>query len=187
MAQRYLPLRPPPETWGTPPSPIPPLGTKGRDCGPSPLETPPGVGRGSGSEKRSRGCPLCSPTSAFPPDAGTHLGHLRIFSATGRWVLDFVGSAYRPLLRMGELAALPVNSSPSVFSFVPCPARFLFGKKKRKCGGHSNGQSPFGDYSLAGARKMWGTFCTAKPCFLSWKPGPPLALLRRDQNNLLVK
>ena len=30
MAQRYLPLRPPPETWGTPPSPIPPLGTKGR-------------------------------------------------------------------------------------------------------------------------------------------------------------
>ena len=30
LAQRSLPLRPPPETWGTPPSPIPPLGTKGR-------------------------------------------------------------------------------------------------------------------------------------------------------------
>ena len=82
LAQRSLPLRPPPETWGTPPctvtaiqfpalmgrqscrflesgplypplaalsplSPIPPRGTKGRDCGPSPLETPPGdEGRG---------------------------------------------------------------------------------------------------------------------------------------------
>ena len=33
LAQRSLPLRPPPETWGTPPSPIPPLGTKGRNCG----------------------------------------------------------------------------------------------------------------------------------------------------------
>ena len=33
LAQRFLPLRPPPETWGTPPSPIPPLGTKGRNCG----------------------------------------------------------------------------------------------------------------------------------------------------------
>ena len=82
LAQSPLPLRPPPETWGTPPytvtairfpalmgrqscrflesgplhpplaalsplSPIPPRGTKGRDCGPSPLETPPGdEGRG---------------------------------------------------------------------------------------------------------------------------------------------
>ncbi len=45
-------------------------------------------------------------------------------------------------LVLGELAAPPVNSSPSVFSFVPCPARFLFGKSKRKCGGHSDGQSP---------------------------------------------
>ena len=82
LAQSPLPLRPPPETWGTPPytvtairflalmgrqscrflesgplhpplaalsplSPIPPRGTKGRDCGPSPLETPP---KGTGDE-----------------------------------------------------------------------------------------------------------------------------------------
>ena len=47
MAQRYLPLRPPPETWGTPPSPIPPLGTKGRNCGFSPLETPLGEKNGA--------------------------------------------------------------------------------------------------------------------------------------------
>ena len=45
-------------------------------------------------------------------------------------------------LVLGELAAPPVNSSLSAFSFVPCPARFLFGKTKRKCGGHSDGQSP---------------------------------------------
>ena len=119
LAQRSLPLRPPPETWGTPPVPHAPSWHKGAGlqfehrrtnrfpaalrlptgvlprkrlaysapggASPlSPLETPPGARRGSGSEKRSRGCPLCSPTSAIPPDAGTHLGHLRIFSAAGR-------------------------------------------------------------------------------------------------------
>ena len=88
LAQSPLPLRPPPETWGTPPytvtairflalmgrqscrflestslypppaalsplSPIPPRGTKGRDCGPSPLETPlriRGAAAGRGAE-----------------------------------------------------------------------------------------------------------------------------------------
>ena len=40
------PLYPPPAAL-SPLSPIPPRGTKGRDCGPSPLETPPGdEGRG---------------------------------------------------------------------------------------------------------------------------------------------
>lgn len=67
-----------------PPLETNPQGDGGRGQGPSPLETPPGVGRGSGSGKRSRGCPICTPTSAIPPDAGTHLGHLRIFSAAGR-------------------------------------------------------------------------------------------------------
>ena len=38
-------------------------------------------------------------------------------SAAGRGLLDFAGSAYRPLFRMGELTVLAVNSSPSVFSF----------------------------------------------------------------------
>ena len=39
------------------------------------------------------------------------------YSAAGRGVSSLVGSAWRPLLRMGELAASPVNSSLSVFSF----------------------------------------------------------------------
>ena len=78
------------------------------DCGGSPLsplETPPGMS-GSGSGKRSRGCPLCSLMNAMPADAGTHLGHLGTFGAAGRRLLDFAGSAYRPLLRMGELTQM---------------------------------------------------------------------------------
>ena len=55
------PLDPHQKHGGRHPSPIPPRGTKGRDCGPSPLETPPGARRGSGSGKRSRGRPICSP------------------------------------------------------------------------------------------------------------------------------
>ena len=63
------------------------------------------------------------------------------YSAAGRRLPDLVGSAWRPAPVLGELTASPVNSSPSAFSFVPCPARFLFGKTKRKCGGHSARQS----------------------------------------------
>ena len=37
--------------------------------------------------------------------------------AAGRRLPDFGGSAYRSLLRMGELTASSVNSSLSVFSF----------------------------------------------------------------------
>ena len=77
----------------------------------------PSKDKGSGSGERSRGCPLCDPTNAMPANAGTHSGHLGTFSAAGRRLLIFVGSSYRPLLRMGELAASPVNSSLSVFSF----------------------------------------------------------------------
>ena len=43
MAQRHLPLRPPPETWGRFDfAPTPPNDTKGRGCGPSPLDSLPG-------------------------------------------------------------------------------------------------------------------------------------------------
>ena len=126
----------------------------------SPLETPLRM-RGSGSGERSRGCPLCDPTNAMPANAGTHSGHLGTFSAAGRRLLIFVGSSYRPLLRMGELTQM-CQLIPDIFSFPPCTAHFLFDVSKRKwgvrpCGGsprpfaeqreckkHSNGQSPFG-------------------------------------------
>ena len=127
---------------------------------PSPLETPLRM-RGSGSGERSRGCPLCDPMNAMPANAGTHSGHLGTFSAAGRRLLIFVGSSYRPLLRMGELTQM-CQLIPDIFSFPPCTAHFLFDVSKRKwgvrpCGGsprpfaeqreckkHSNGQSPFG-------------------------------------------
>ena len=121
----------------------------------------PSKDKGSGSGKGGRGCPLCDPTNAMPANAGTHSGHLGTFSAAGRRLLIFVGSSYRPLLRMGELTQM-CQLIPDIFSFPPCTAHFLFDVSKRKwgvrpCGGsprpfaeqreckkHSNGQSPFG-------------------------------------------
>ena len=114
----------------------------------SPLETPLRM-RGSGSGERSRGCPLCDPTNAMPANAGTHSGHLGTFSAAGRRLLIFVGSAWRPLLRMGELTQM-CQLIPDIFSFPPCTAQkvncpegardaplegFLFDVSKRKWGG----------------------------------------------------
>ena len=114
----------------------------------SPLETPLRM-RGSGSGERSRGCPLCDPTNAMPANAGTHSGHLGTFSAAGRRLLIFVGSSYRPLLRMGELTQM-CQLIPDIFSFPPCTAQkvncpegardaplegFLFDVSKRKWGG----------------------------------------------------
>ena len=72
---------------------------------------------GSGSEKGGGGGSLCRSINAISADAGMHVIYLRTFGAAGRRFLDFVGSAYRPLFRMGELTVLAVNSSPSVFSF----------------------------------------------------------------------
>ena len=114
----------------------------------SPLETPLRM-RGSGSGERSRGCPLCDPTNAMPANAGTHSGHLGTFSAAGRRLLIFVGSPYRPLLRMGELTQM-CQLIPDIFPFPPCTAQkvncpegardaplegFLFDVSKRKWGG----------------------------------------------------
>ena len=121
----------------------------------SPLETPLRM-RGSGSGERSRGCPLCDPTNAMPANAGTHSGHLGTFSAAGRRLLIFVGSPYRPLLRMGELTQM-CQLIPDIFSFPPCTAQkvncpegardaplegFLFDVSKRKWGVRPCGGSP---------------------------------------------
>ena len=53
LAQRHLPLRPLPETWGRfDLAPTPPNDTKGRGCGPSPLDSPPGSGERQRKEKQ---------------------------------------------------------------------------------------------------------------------------------------
>ena len=118
LLKRECPPRPPKEKRGgisiSPRTPLKRL--KGAKLRFLPFGNP-SKDKGSGSGERSRGCPLCDPTNAMPANAGTHSGHLGTFSAAGRRLLIFVGSSYRPLLRMGELAASPVNSSLSVFSF----------------------------------------------------------------------
>ena len=88
----------------------------------------------SGSGKRSRGCPLCDPTNAMPANAGTHSGHLGTFSAAGRRLLIFVGSSYRPLLRMGELTQA-CQLIPKHFFFSTVHGAFSFWCFKKKMGG----------------------------------------------------
>ena len=92
-------------------------------------------------------------------------------STAGRRLLDFVGSAYRPLLRMGELTACG-QLIPNIFSFPPYTAHFLFDVSKRKWGVYSDRQSlhpcggslhPDRDVPLLEAKKILGTFLTAKP------------------------
>ena len=85
---------------------------------------------GSGSGKGGRGCPLCSPINAISADAGMHLSYLRTFGAAGRRLLDFVGSAYRPLFRMGELAYYRPTHPQAPF-LLTMNGRFLFDKTKR--------------------------------------------------------
>ena len=124
-------------------------GTKNEGKAPPLWKPLPELDGGAAAEREAEGV-LFAPRCAPCPQMRRRTDLRFRYSAAGRWVLDFVGSAYRPLLRMGELAALPVNSSLTFFLFHRAPP-------------------------------------TAKPCFLSRKPGLPFALLRRDQNNLLVK
>ena len=105
----------------------------------SPLETPLRM-RGIGSGERSRGCPLCDPTNAMPANAGTHSGHLGTFSAAGRRLLIFVGSPYRPLLRMGELTDKAVNSSLTFFLFHRA-RRIFFLMSQKENGVHPHGKT----------------------------------------------
>ena len=102
------PLDPHPKHGGRHPSPIPPRGTKGRDCGPSPLETPPGdEGRETrikqktdrvvrseaertGVEMRRFGFAL---HFALHPQVRGYADLIFGYSATGRGLPDLVGSA----------------------------------------------------------------------------------------------
>ena len=85
---------------------------------------------------------FAAPMNAMPPTAGTQFFEVCLSAQPvgDFWIWSAVCDGQPPVL--GELTALPGNSSLSAFSFVPCPARFLLQDKK----------------------KMWGTFCTAKPC-----------------------
>ena len=124
---------------------------------------------GSGSEKGGGGGSLCRAINAISADAGMHVIYLRTFGAAGRRFLDFVGSAYRPLLRMGELAFCRPTHPQAPF-LLTMNGRFLFGKTKRKWGFNpvrhrrtSSHQSGAFDVSK---RKWGGVFQQAKPASL---------------------
>ena len=91
-------------------------GTKDEGKVPPHWKPLPGQDGGAAAERGAEGV-LFAPRCAPCPQMRRRTDLRFRYSAASRWVLDFVGSAYRPLLRMGELTALPVNSSLSVFSF----------------------------------------------------------------------
>ena len=96
---------------------------------------------------------FAAPMNAMPPTAGTQFFEVCLSAQPvgDFWIWSAVCDGQPPVL--GELTALPGNSSLSAFSFVPCPARFLFGKTKRKCGG----RILTGTVPLREAKKMWRT------------------------------
>ena len=139
-----------------------PSGTKGEGCGPLPLETlsQRDGGRGQclpfgnqpprGRETRDGGAAVerGSEGVLFAARCAPHLQmrgrtDLRIgYSAAGRRLLDLVGSSWRPAPVLGELTALPVNSSLSVFSFDH-EWPFSFPQEEKKMGIPSRMVSPY--------------------------------------------
>ena len=86
--------------------------------------------------------------------------------AAGRGLLDFAGSAYRSLFRMGELA-VPRATHPQASFLLTMNGRFLFGKTKRKWGfnlvRHSR-TSPHQFGALGVSKRKWGVhFGWARP------------------------
>lgn len=162
-------------------SPWTPNDTKGEGCGPlpletlsrgrgtevrpPPLETPPGVGRGSGSGKKGRGRPVWNIGVRRTFWCGdTVPGGIGIAQPVGDfWIWSAVCDGQPPVL---DDLTPSCQITPQRFFFCTVSGTFSFWQDKKK---------------------MWGTFCTAKPCFMSRKPGLPFALLWCDQNNLLVK
>ena len=127
-------LRPSP--FGTP---LPGTGDGG---GPPPLETPPGVGRGSGSRKKGRGRPVWNIGVRRTFWCGdTVPGGIGIAQPVGDfWIWSAVCDGQPPVL--GDLTP-SCQITPQRFFFCTVSGTFSFWQDKKK---------------------MWGTFCTAKPC-----------------------
>ena len=169
-----MPPRPPKEKRGgisiSPPHPL--ETTQRGGLRPSPLETPLRM-RGSGSGKRSRGCPICT---------------LR-FDAT-------ISTAYKAGQALHPARDLVRNSSPAQqFSQNPFPPNlhlcasleqtlFLFHRARRifflvysgRRSLHPCGGSPHPLWSTvpAEAEKMGIQFCMVSPCFPMPQGGTPL-------------
>ena len=119
-----------------------PLPGTGDGVGPPPLETPPGVGRGSGSRKKGRGRPVWNigvRRTFWCRD--TVPGGIGIAQPVGDfWIWSAVCDGQPPVL--GDLTP-SCQITPQRFFFCTVSGTFSFWQDKKK---------------------MWGTFCTAKPC-----------------------
>ena len=138
MAQRYLPLRPPPETWGTPPSPIPLWAQRG-ETAVSPLWKPL-LGMGERQRKEKQRVSSLQPDKCLSPRCGDALRPSANFQRSRQEA--FILAAVRTG-RSFVWVSWPVSGQliPDTFSFPPCTAHFLFGVSKRKWGVHSARQS----------------------------------------------
>ena len=157
---RFLPFGNPSlgERSGLRPSPFGnPSLEKGAGLGPRLWKPPPKDRDRQRKEKQE--VPYLQPGKCHARRCGDVLrGHLRILSAAGRKLSNFAGSAYRPLLRMGELAH-EGPTHPQASFLLTMNGRFLFGKTKRKWGFNfvpHSGIFPVSPYK--------GIFPTAMPC-----------------------
>ena len=171
MAQRYLPLRPPPETWGTPPSPIPLWAQRG-ETAVSPLWKPL-LGMGERQRKEKQRVSSLQPDKCLSPRCGDALRPSANFQRSRQEA--FILAAVRTG-RSFVWVSWPVSGQliPDTFSFPPCTAHFLFGVSKRKWGVHSGRQSlhpcggsphPLWSTVPAEAEKMGIRSCMVSPCF----------------------
>ena len=119
-----------------------PLPGTGDGGGPPPLETPPGVGRGSGSRKKGRGRPVWNIGVRRTFWCGdTVPGGIGIAQPVGDfWIWSAVCDGQPPVL---DDLTLSCQITPQRFFFCTVSGTFSFWQDKKK---------------------MWGTFCTAKPC-----------------------
>ena len=119
-----------------------PLPGTGDGGGPPPLETPPGVGRGSGSRKKGRGRPVWNIGVRRTFWCGdTVPGGIGIAQPVGDfWIWSAVCDGQPPVL--GDLTP-SCQITPQRFFFCTVSGTFSFWQDKKK---------------------TWGTFCTAKPC-----------------------
>ena len=119
-----------------------PLPGTGDGGGPPPLETPPGVGRGSGSRKKGRGRPVWNIGVRRTFWCGdTVLGGIGIAQPVGDfWIWSAVCDGQPPVL---DDLTPSCQITPQRFFFCTVSGTFSFWQDKKK---------------------MWGTFCTAKPC-----------------------
>ncbi len=112
----------------------------------------PSKDKGSGSGKGGRGCPLCTPMNAVPPNAGTQFFEVYLSAqpVEGLHVCMAVRTGQPYVL--GELTALPGSSSQTLFLFQRARRIFFLVFQKENGGCIWDGQSPSHVIPLARAK-----------------------------------